>query len=150
MAKFKVTVQTSDLTNVTVSDETTGQTLPPMAPPNTNVVAVVEIVQDTAFGGCWWVHQATINEWWGWQGVCPPQPEIVVRIDGQGSIKDVRLDGQKLKNNVGAPAQPSVRQSSPSRRILGSRPLRAATSWSVGKPIGSANFLRLAERPTRR
>ena len=110
MAKFKVTIKTSDLTNVTVSDETTGQTLPPMAPPNTNVVAVVEIVQDTAFGGCWWVHQATINEWWGWQGVCPPQPEIVVRIDGQGSIKDVRLDGQKLKNNVGAPAQPSVRQ----------------------------------------
>ena len=118
MANFRIVVETKELQVDEVVDEDTRQPLPEEPPPpQSTEVAVIHVVLDTSFNGCWWVHQVTVDQWWEWTKVCPFQPKILIRVNDKGKIKRVafKFSGSNgwedlaISNN--RPAQPSVRLS---------------------------------------
>jgi hypothetical protein len=118
MANFKIKVRTSDLKVDEVANDDNDQVLRDEAP-NSNAVqvAIIEIVLDTDFGGCWWVHQATVDQWWEWPHVCPHLPKIMIKVNDRGKIKQAafKFTGSNgwedlvVSNN--RPSKPSVRLS---------------------------------------
>jgi hypothetical protein len=90
MANFKVKVTTADLMVREVRNDDDETLLWPEDPPEAGRLAAVDLVRDNAFGGCWYVHDNQARTWWGWGArQCEPLPELMIKIDGQATIRRV-------------------------------------------------------------
>ena len=115
MASFKIKVRTAQLGVEEVRDDDNGTVLRPENPPaDTRRIAVMDIVRDNAFGGCWYVHDNNARLWWGWSSnPCDSLPTLRLKINERGTLRKVAYKTgagwDSLSRGVAAPTQPSVK-----------------------------------------